>query len=75
MKNVFILLICILNESIKYRKMNVNQPKYLKAYQLYDITMVFLVVYSQLPPCGNLAITDTPLLRTAAKSPAKVTDV
>ena len=31
--------------------------------------------YSQLPPCGHLAITDTPLLRTAAKSPAKVTEV
>ena len=31
--------------------------------------------YSQLPPCGHLAITDTPLLRTAAKYPAKVTDV
>ena len=26
--------------------------------------------YSKLPPCGHLAITDTPLLRTAAKSPA-----
>ena len=33
------------------------------------------VKYSQLPPCGHLAITDIPLLRTAAKSPAKVTDV
>ena len=32
-------------------------------------------VYSQLSPCGHLAITDTPLIRTAAKSPAKVTDV
>ena len=31
--------------------------------------------YSQLPPCGHLAITDTPLLQTAAKSPVKVTDV
>ena len=30
--------------------------------------------YSQLSPCGHLAITDTPLIRTAAKSPAKVTD-
>ena len=28
--------------------------------------------YSQLPPCGHLAITDTPLLQTAAKSPAKL---
>ena len=26
--------------------------------------------YSQLPPCGHLAITNTQLLRTAAKSPA-----
>ena len=32
-------------------------------------------IYSQLPPCGHLAITDTPLLRTAAKSPAKVAAV
>ena len=31
--------------------------------------------YSQLPPCGHLAITDTPLLRTDTKSPAKVTKV
>ena len=31
--------------------------------------------YSQLSPCGHLAITDTPLIRTAAKSPAKVTDI
>ena len=31
--------------------------------------------YSQLSPCGHLAITDTQLIRTAAKSPAKVTDV
>ena len=26
---------------------------------------------SQLSPCGHLAITDTPIIRTAAKSPAK----
>ena len=32
-------------------------------------------VYSQLSPCGHLGITDTPLIRTAAKSPAKVTEV
>ena len=32
-------------------------------------------LYSQLSPCGHLAITDTPLIRTAAKSPAKVTDI
>ena len=33
-----------------------------------------MVTYSQLLPCGHLGITDTPLIRTAAKSPAKVTD-
>ena len=33
------------------------------------------ILYSQLSPCGHLAITNTPLLQTAAKSPAKVTDV
>ena len=27
--------------------------------------------YSQLSPCGHPAITDTPIKRTAAKSPAK----
>ena len=27
--------------------------------------------YSQLPPCGHLSITDTPLLRTAAKYPRR----
>ena len=27
--------------------------------------------YSQLSPCGHPAITDTPIIRTAAKSPAK----
>ena len=27
--------------------------------------------YSQLWPCGHLAITDTPIIRTAAKSPVK----
>ena len=31
--------------------------------------------YSQLSPCGHLAITDTPLIRTAAKSPTKVIEV
>ena len=30
---------------------------------------------SQLLPCGHLAIMDTLLLRTAAKSSSKVTDV
>ena len=28
--------------------------------------------YSQLSPCGHPAITDTPIIRTAAKSPAKI---
>ena len=28
--------------------------------------------YSQLSPCGHLAITDTPIIRTAAKSQAKI---
>ena len=28
--------------------------------------------YSQLSPCGHLAITDTPIIQTAAKSPAKI---
>ena len=41
----------------------------------YMVRRHFVTHYSQLPPCGHLAITDTPLLRTAAKSPAKVTDV
>ena len=27
--------------------------------------------YSQLSPCGHLAITDTPIIRTEAKSQAK----
>ena len=30
-----------------------------------------LYVYSQLLPCGHLAITDTPIIRTVAKSLAK----
>ena len=30
-----------------------------------------LAQYSQLSPCGHPAITDTPIIRTAAKSPAK----
>ena len=30
-------------------------------------------LYSQRSPCGHVAITDTPLIRTAAKSPAKIT--
>ena len=29
-------------------------------------------LYSQLSTCGHLAITDTPIIRTAAKSPAKI---
>ena len=33
--------------------------------------LVNLGFYSQLPPCGHLAITDTPLLRTAAKFPGE----
>ena len=32
-------------------------------------------MYSQLSPCGHLAIMDTSLIWTAAKSPAKVTDI
>ena len=32
-----------------------------------------LAKYSQLLPCGHSAITDTPLLRKGAKSPAKTT--
>ena len=28
--------------------------------------------YSQLSPCGHLAITDTPIIRTVAKSPANI---
>ena len=28
-------------------------------------------IYSHLSPCGHLAITDTPIIRTAAKSPIK----
>ena len=28
--------------------------------------------YSQLPPCGYLPITHSPIIRTAAKSPAKI---
>ena len=31
-----------------------------------------LYKYSQLSPCGHLAITDTPIIRTATKSPAKI---
>ena len=30
------------------------------------------LVYGQLSPCGHLAITDTPLIRTKAKCPAKI---
>jgi len=40
-----------------------------------NLTGAPLENYSQLPPWGHLAITDNLLLRTAAKSPAKVTDV
>ena len=28
--------------------------------------------YSQLSPCGHIAITDTPIIRTAVKSPATI---
>ena len=28
--------------------------------------------YNQLSPCGHLAITDTPIIPTATKSPAKI---
>ena len=31
--------------------------------------------YIQLLPCGHLAVTDTPLVGTAAESPAKITDI
>ena len=31
----------------------------------------FSSTYSQLSPCGHLALTDNPIIRTAAKSPAK----
>ena len=34
-----------------------------------------LPVYNQLSPRGHLAITDTPLIRTAAKFPANITDI
>ena len=42
----------------------------ISAVQIYDIH-IFILSYSQLSPCGHLAITDTPLLRTGAKSPAE----
>ena len=29
-------------------------------------------IYSQLSPCGHLAITDTPKIRTAAEFPTKI---
>ena len=32
----------------------------------------FKMVYSQPSPCGHLAITDSPIIRAAAKSPAKI---
>ena len=32
----------------------------------------WIAQYSQLSPCGHPAITDTPIIRTAAKSPAKI---
>ena len=34
--------------------------------------MINLMIYSQLSPCGHLAITDTSIIRTIAKSPAKI---
>ena len=35
------------------------------------LTTPLATQYSQLPPCEHPAITDTPIIRTAAKSPAK----
>ena len=35
------------------------------------ICFIFRWTYSQLSPCGHPAITNTPIIRTAAKSPAK----
>ena len=36
------------------------------------VTLLRLLFYSQLSPCGHLVITDTPIIRTAAKSSAKI---
>ena len=38
--------------------------QYLKHTSEFNDTKLTACIYSQLPPCGHLAITDTPLLRT-----------
>ena len=44
-------------------------------FEQYDIELFLAITkfgtYSQLLPCGHPAISDTPIIRTAAKSPAK----
>ena len=50
--------------------MFVSEPRRISPRQKWKLSK-----YSQLSPCGHLAIMDTPLIPTAAKSPAKVADV
>ena len=40
---------------------------YARTLQIRQVT-----VYSQLSPCGHFAITDTPIIRTAAKFPVEI---
>ena len=42
----------------------------LKTY-LHHVTFMTILSTSQLPPCGHLTITDTPIIWTIAKSPEK----
>ena len=42
-----------------------------RQWLIFDASCKIFSTYSQLSPCGHPAITDTPIIRTAAKSPAK----
>ena len=43
-----------------------------KLYESWKSRCSFLCNYGQILPCGHLAIMETPIIRTAAKSPAKL---
>ena len=40
-------------------------------FATHSLLSLYNCVYSEISPCGHPAITDTPIIQTAAKSPAK----
>ena len=64
---LWVLQHSIENHSVHYRSM----WKFCSAYPWIEVGIVRKRPYSQLSPCGHLAITDTLIIRTATKIPCK----